>query len=143
MEKTSVTSKRVQAYFAGQGPTRTIVLNDVLLQQFSEGEIVAAVAHEAGHVNEAQWPDRIASSLALVAFLFAIDWLLRRAAARGWFGATRFADIRTLPLISLLYFSVMLTAAPVSAGSPGSGSARPTAMRCASRTTPRRSGRCW
>jgi STE24 endopeptidase len=115
VEKTSVASKRVQAYFAGQGPTRTIVLNDVLLQQFTEGEILAAVAHEAGHVNESQWPNRIASALSLVAFLFAIDWLLRRAAARGWFGSTRFADIRTLPLISLLYFSVMLTAAPVSA----------------------------
>ncbi|HEX8698360.1 MAG TPA: peptidase M48, partial [Myxococcaceae bacterium] len=32
VEKTSVTSKRVQAYFAGQGPTRTIVLNDVILR---------------------------------------------------------------------------------------------------------------
>jgi STE24 endopeptidase len=115
VEKTSVASKRVQAYFAGQGPTRTIVLNDVLLQEFTEDEILAAVAHEAGHVNEPKWPSRIASSFALVAFLFVIDRLLRLAAARGWFGATRFADIRTLPLLSLLLFVVMTGSAPIAA----------------------------
>lgn len=115
VEKTSVASNRVQAYFAGQGPTRTIVLNDVLLREFTEGEILAAVAHEAGHVNESQWPNRIASSIALVAFLFALDRLLRLSAARGWFGTTRFADPRTLPLIPLLLYIVMTVSAPVSA----------------------------
>jgi STE24 endopeptidase len=115
VEKTSVVSKRVQAYFAGQGPTRTIVLNDVLLERFTEGEILAAVAHEAGHVNESKWPGRIGSSLALIAFLFLIDRLLRLSAARGWFGTTRFADVRTLPLLSLLLFAVMQVSAPLSA----------------------------
>ncbi|WP_224364003.1 M48 family metalloprotease [Hyalangium versicolor] len=115
VEKTSVASNRVQAYFAGQGPTRTIVLNDVLIREFTEGEILAAVAHEAGHVNESQWPARIASSVALVAFLFVLDRLLRLSAARGWFGATRFADTRTLPLIPLLLYIVMTAAAPFSA----------------------------
>jgi len=115
VEKTSVISKRVQAYFAGQGPTRTIVLNDVILREFTEGEVVAAVAHEAGHVNESKWPNRIASSLALVAFLFLIDRFLRLAAARGWFGTTQFADIRTVPMLMLLLFIVMTVFAPISA----------------------------
>jgi STE24 endopeptidase len=115
VEKTSVASKRVQAYFAGQGPTRTIVLNDTMLREFSPEEILAAVAHEAGHVHESKWPGRIASSLALVALLFVIDRLLRHAAARGWFGATRFADIRTLPLLWLLIFLVFSLSGPVSA----------------------------
>jgi STE24 endopeptidase len=115
VEKTSVASKRVQAWFAGQGPTRTIVLNDVMLREFTQEEILAAVAHEAGHVHESQWPGRIASSLALVALLFAIDRLLRRAAARGWFGATRFADVRTLPLLWLLTFLLFSLTNPVSA----------------------------
>ncbi|ADO74248.1 M48 family metalloprotease [Stigmatella aurantiaca] len=114
VEKTSVSTKRVQAYFAGQGPTRTIVLNDTLLKEFTEDEILAAVAHEAGHVNEPQWAGRIAAACALIALLFAIDRLLRRAAARGWFGATQFADIRTLPLLSVLFFFIMLTAKPIS-----------------------------
>ncbi|AEI65332.1 M48 family metalloprotease [Corallococcus macrosporus] len=114
VEETSVASRRLQAYFAGQGPTRTIVLNDIILKELSEDEVLAAVAHEAGHVHESKWPARVASSLALVALLFALDRLLRLSAARGWFGATRFADIRNLPLISLLFFLLMLTARPVS-----------------------------
>jgi STE24 endopeptidase len=115
VEKTSVVSRRVQAYFAGQGPTRTIVLNDVMLREFTPEEVLAAVAHEAGHVNEPKWPGRIASALALVGLLFAIDRLLRLAAARQWFGATRFADIRTLPLLWLLVFLIFQLAGPVSA----------------------------
>lgn len=113
VEKTSVASRRLQAYFAGQGPTRTIVLNDVIIQELSEEEVLAAVAHEAGHIHEPKWPGRIASSLALVALLFAIDRLLRRASARGWFGTTRFADIRTLPLLSLILFVVSLVGGPI------------------------------
>lgn len=115
VEKTSVASKRMQAYFAGQGPTRTIVLNDVILQSLTAEEILAAVAHEAGHAHESPWPSRLASSAAMLAFLFAVHQLLRLAAARGWFGATRFADIRTLPLLWLLLFTVMTGSAPISA----------------------------
>ncbi|MBZ4394567.1 M48 family metalloprotease [Myxococcus sp. AS-1-15] len=113
VEKTSVASRRIQAYFAGQGPTRAIVLNDVILQELSEDEVLAAVAHEAGHVQEQKWPGRIASSLAVVALLFAIDRMLRVAAARSWFGTSRFADIRTLPLLSLLLSLVLLLGAPI------------------------------
>ncbi|MFY2561783.1 M48 family metalloprotease [Corallococcus terminator] len=113
VEKTSVASRRLQAYFAGQGPTRTIVLNDVILKELTEDELLAAVAHEAGHVHEPKWPGRIASSVALVALLFAIDRLLRVAAARGWFGTTRFADIRTLPLLSVLLSGVLFVGGPI------------------------------
>ncbi|OJT27408.1 peptidase M48 [Archangium sp. Cb G35] len=114
VEKTSVASKRLQAYFAGQGPTRTIVLNDVMLRELQPEEILAAVAHEAGHVHEPKWPGRIAASVALVALLYVIDRMLRRAAARGWFGATRFADIRTFPLLWLLSFFVFFLSTPIS-----------------------------
>jgi STE24 endopeptidase len=115
VEKTSVASKRLQAYFAGQGPTRTIVLNDTLLRELTPEEILAAVAHEAGHVHESKWPGRIASSFALLALLFTIDRMLRLTAARGWFGTTRFADIRTLPLLWLLIFLVFSLSGPFSA----------------------------
>ncbi|WP_164009843.1 M48 family metalloprotease [Pyxidicoccus trucidator] len=113
VEETSVASRRVQAYFAGQGPTRTIVLNDVILKELSAEEVLAAVAHEAGHVHEPKWPGRIASSFVLLALLFTIDRLLRVSAARGWFGTTRFADIRTLPLLWLLFSCVSLLGNPV------------------------------
>jgi STE24 endopeptidase len=114
VEKTSVSSKRIQAYFAGQGPTRTIVLNDVILQELQEDEILAAVAHEAGHVNEARWPGRVVASLAVVALLFCIDQLLRLSARRGWWGVQRPGDIRTLPLVSFMVFVLMNLVAPAS-----------------------------
>ena len=115
VEKTSVVSKRIQAYFAGQGPTRTIVLNDVILRELEPDELLAAVAHEAGHAHESKWPGRLASSVALLGILFVIDRMLRLSAARGWFGTTRFADIRTFPLLWLLSFFVFFLSAPLSA----------------------------
>lgn len=114
VEKTSVASKRMQGYFAGQGPTRTIVLNDVLIEKFEEREVLAVVAHEAGHIHEPKWPGRIAASVLVVALLFALHWLLLRAAARGWFGTTRFADIRTLPALYLFLYMVLTLAGPIS-----------------------------
>jgi STE24 endopeptidase len=114
VEKTSVASKRVNAYFAGQGPTRTIVLNDVLLEKLDEPEILAVVAHEAGHLHEPQWPGRLASSALLLTFLFIIHRVLRHSARRGWFGTTDYADIRTLPLVFGLVFLVFTFAFPIS-----------------------------
>ncbi|MFZ5469938.1 MAG: M48 family metalloprotease [Myxococcota bacterium] len=115
VEKTSRASARVQAYFAGMGPTRTIVLNDRLLEELSEEEILAAVAHEAGHVHQSRWPSYLGSAVALGAFLFLVNRMFVLAAARGWFGTTRFADIRTLPLITLMFYLASGAAQPVSA----------------------------
>lgn len=115
VEGSSEATRKVQAYFAGQGPTRTIVLGDNLLREFPEAEIVAAVAHEAGHIRENQWPRRLAASVALLACLYFIDRLLRLSARRGWFGATEVADIRTLPLVSLTFYVVLTLGAPISA----------------------------
>jgi STE24 endopeptidase len=114
VEKTSVASKRIQGYFAGQGPTRTIVLTDTMIEKLDEREILAVVAHEAGHIHEPKWPGRIAASLLTVALLYLIHRLLQRAAARQWFGTTRFADIRTLPFLYLLLYVLFLLANPIS-----------------------------
>lgn len=114
VEKTSVASKRIQGYFAGQGPTRTIVLTDTMLEKLDEREVLAVVAHEAGHIHEPKWPGRIAASLLTVALLYLIHRLLQRAAARSWFGTTRFADIRTLPFLYLLLYLLFLAANPIS-----------------------------
>ena len=115
VEENSVATVKVQAYFAGQGPTRTIVLNDSLLAVMTDGEVLGAVAHEAAHTREPRWLGRIGSALALMAFLFAVDRVLRVAASRHWLGTTRFADIRTLPLMTLLFYLASGAAKPVSA----------------------------
>ncbi|MBX5483385.1 MAG: M48 family metalloprotease [Myxococcaceae bacterium] len=114
VEKTSRVSKSVNAYFAGQGPTRTIVLTDTLMENFTPDEIAAVVAHEAGHIHEPRTLRRILSAVGLLAFLFGVDRVLRLAARRQWFGASGFADIRTLPLIGLLLWAVITVGHPFS-----------------------------
>ncbi|MBK7858290.1 MAG: M48 family metalloprotease [Archangiaceae bacterium] len=115
VEDNSRATVRLQAYFAGRGPTRTIVLNKSLLENLSTDEILAAVAHEAGHVSESRWPATFASAAALFAFLFAVDWLLRWVARRGFWGVTEPADIRALPLVLLVFGLCTAVAKPVSA----------------------------
>lgn len=115
VEKTSRASKNLQAYFAGQGPTRTVVLNDVLVETLETKEVLAAVAHEAGHISESKWPSRILASLALFGFLFLCHRLLLLTQRRGWFGVTGYGDVRTLPLLSLALTVLLSVSQPLSA----------------------------
>ncbi len=43
---------KANAYFTGLGPKKRIVLYDTLLQELTEEEIVAVLAHEAGHAKK-------------------------------------------------------------------------------------------
>lgn len=115
VEKTSVESKKLDAYFAGQGPTRTIVLTDSLLANFTPDEVVAAVAHEAGHVHQHRWPAWVASALGVLGFLYLLDRLFRRAARERWFGVTHPADIRLAPLMGVALMVLTTLALPASA----------------------------
>jgi STE24 endopeptidase len=45
-------STKSNAYFAGFGPKKRIVLFDTLLKEFTEDEIVAVLAHEIGHYRK-------------------------------------------------------------------------------------------
>lgn len=113
VEKTLSKTVRVQAYFAGRGPTRKIVLNDALLKHLTVAEIRAVVGHEAGHVHERRWVGQVASTLGLLAFLFLIEQVFRVVARRRWWGVTERADVRTLPLIFAIFWFATLIASPV------------------------------
>lgn len=113
--KTGEKSVRVQAAFAGTGPTRTILLTDTLLAAMTEDEIVAAVAHEAGHVSESRWPGRVLTPLAVFGLLAFVEWLFRRSSARGWFGITARGDVRVLPLLVLVFDLTTTAVTPISA----------------------------
>lgn len=114
VEKTLSKTVRVQAYFAGRGPTRKIVLNDALLKELTLPEILAVVGHEAGHVHERRWVGQVASTLGLLAFLFLIEVVFRTVAKRGWWGVKERADVRALPLIFAIFWGVTLVASPIS-----------------------------
>jgi STE24 endopeptidase len=115
VEGTSRSTVRIGAYFAGSGPTRRIVLNDSMLKQLTTDEMLAAVAHEAGHVHESRWPGAVASAFTLIAFLFGVDRLLRLVARKRWWGVEQPADIRSLPLVMTVFSLCAVIAAPISA----------------------------
>ncbi len=112
---TGVKSVRVQAAFAGTGPTRSILLSDTLIDAMTEQEVVLAVAHEAGHVSESRWPGRVLSPLAVFALMGFIEWLFRRSSQRGWFGITVRGDVRVLPLLVLTFDLATSGVTPISA----------------------------
>lgn len=109
-------SVRVQAAFAGTGPTRTILLTDTLLNAMTEKEVLAAIAHESGHVHESRWIGRVLSPLAVFALLGALEFIFRRSVKRSWYGITQRGDVRVLPLLVLLFELSFLVLGPITAG---------------------------
>jgi STE24 endopeptidase len=64
------------AYFAGLGRARRIVLFDTLLASLSPAQVAAVLAHEIGHQKKLHVPLRLAGTLLAG---FAAFWLLGRA----------------------------------------------------------------
>ncbi|HWQ10566.1 MAG TPA: M48 family metallopeptidase, partial [Holophaga sp.] len=77
-------SRHSNAFFTGFGRFRRIVLFDTLVQQLTEPELEAVLAHEIGHFKERHVPKRLAVSALLsfagfgvVAFLADQSWFYR------------------------------------------------------------------
>ena len=69
-------SSKANAFFAGFGATRKIVLFDTLVSRLSEDEIVAVLAHEIGHWKLTHVPRRMAIGLVTsLAGFAAASWL--------------------------------------------------------------------
>ncbi len=75
------------AYFTGFGKFRRIVLYDTLIEQLSEEELEAVLAHEIGHYKKGHIPKMIAlSALMMLAAFWIIDVLLHSSAFFEGFG---------------------------------------------------------
>jgi STE24 endopeptidase len=69
-------SRHSNAFFTGLGRFRKIVLFDTLIQQMSEEELEAVLAHEIGHFKLRHVVKLMAGSMAsLLAALWAVSWL--------------------------------------------------------------------
>jgi STE24 endopeptidase len=103
--KLSEKSKKANAALMGMGATRRIILSDTLLQNYSEDEIEAVLAHELGHHVRRHIVKGILMQVAVTLFGF---WLtnvvLRFAIAKDWFPVLdpRLYDFANLPLIILV-----------------------------------------
>ena len=94
------------AYVAGLGATKQMVLFDTLLESGSEDETVFVAAHELGHRAENHvLKNVLISSLGLLAGFAALAWLANRPQVLDWAGASSVRDLRVLPA-SLLFLTV-------------------------------------
>jgi STE24 endopeptidase len=98
-------STHTNAYFAGFGSTRRIVLYDTLLKKHTADEIESVLAHEIGHWQK----DHITTGIilgTLAAFVgcFLLDRLLRLAVGRAPWRLHGIADAAGVPLLQLVVY---------------------------------------
>jgi STE24 endopeptidase len=105
MDMSRRTSK-ANAFFAGIGKSKRIVVSDTMLDSFTHEEIETVVAHEAGHqVNRDIWRNIAAASLLTLAIAGATDAAGRRilTARPGLVGATDLGDPRSIAVIGISF----------------------------------------
>lgn len=106
-------STRVNAFIAGAGPSRRIVLYDTLIAAMAPDEIANAVAHELGHLRDRSFARKALSALLLTPLLWLVAFVLRALGRRGRFGFTDDRDVRALPAIMALLFLLSAVQAPL------------------------------
>jgi STE24 endopeptidase len=107
-------SAHSNAFFTGFGGFRRIVMFDTLIEQLSEPELEAVLAHEIGHYKKRHITRMLALSFFMVLIgFFAIDWL----AQSGWFltgfGFTEPSMAAVFLLVALLGGVVTFWLSPV------------------------------
>lgn len=107
---------RLNAYVAGLGPTKRIVLWDTTLKALSEDEIVAIMGHEIGHyvLGHVWW--RFAAGVAGAFILLWILsklllWSVSRLGQRV--GIRAIHDLAGLPLVMLLFSMLLFLQTPL------------------------------
>lgn len=89
------------AYVAGIGSSKRMVLYDTLLDAGDEDETAYVAAHELGHeVHDHIWKSVALASVALLA-AFGVLWWLSRTSVWEWAQASGIGDARALPLLAL------------------------------------------
>ena len=106
-------STRANAFFSGVGRSRSIVLFDTLLTNFTHREIVTVVAHELGHyVNKDIWKEALTSGLLIIPPFFVADLALRIAANASMINSL--TDPAGIPLVFASLIGISFVLQPVS-----------------------------
>ena len=111
--KISEKSKKANAALTGLGKTRRIIVADTLLQNYSDDEIEAVLAHELGHHVHAHIAKAIVLQMGISLFAFwAASHILRYAVdQRQMFQSM--TDFANLPLLALIGTVLGLLLTPV------------------------------
>jgi STE24 endopeptidase len=103
--KLSEKTTKANAALTGMGSTRRIILSDTLLENYSNDEIEAILAHELGHHVHKHILKSIFLQVGVTLLGFwLINLVLRLVIARDWFPVlgSRLYDFANLPLIVLV-----------------------------------------
>jgi STE24 endopeptidase len=88
------------AMLSGLGKSRSIILSDTLLQQYSTEEVEVILAHELGHHLHRDIPKLIAIQAVIVLLaLFLVDLILKASLIP--FGFQGISDVAAFPLLTL------------------------------------------
>lgn len=106
-------SIRANAFFSGVGKSRSIVLFDTLLSDFTHREIITVVAHELGHyVNKDIWKEALISGLLIIPPFYIADYALRSAVAAS--SLPSMTDPAGIPLIFAVLIGMSFALQPIS-----------------------------
>lgn len=100
-------STKANAFFAGLGRSKTIVLFDTLIEKLDTDEIVAVLAHEIGHYKRRHtlWMFMLSNAESF-AMLFLLGWLLRYPELSAALGGAQ-------PSVHLAAFTFVLLYSPI------------------------------
>jgi STE24 endopeptidase len=102
------------AYVAGLGETRRLVLYDTLLEGQGRRETLWVVGHELGHEAERHVLKGVVLSAAgLLVGFGALAWLAARPGVWAWAGSGGVADLKALPVLLLFATVAGLLVTPV------------------------------
>lgn len=97
-------TSKANAFFAGIGRTKRIVLADTMLAEFTPNEIEGVVAHEAAHqVHKDIWRGVALSGVFTLVTAWLVDVIARRVLRTApWLtGTSDLANPRSLPVIGI------------------------------------------
>lgn len=91
------------AYVAGIGASKRMVLYDTLVEAGGEDETAYVAAHELGHEAHSHiWKSVAVTTAALFAGFVFLRWLAGQSGVWAWAGAIGIGDARALPIVALL-----------------------------------------
>ena len=105
------------AYVAGIGSSKRLVVYDTLLESGSEEETALVVAHELGHRAENHIAKTlVVTSAGLLVGFALLAWLAGRDEVWEWAGASGIGDLRAIPMLLLFSLVTGLAALPIQNG---------------------------